>query len=50
MNAQTANRGLTALKIFALAVDPNAPATVYAGTDIGLYKSADCRHVLDPVA
>ena len=41
MNAQAANKGLTAVRIFSLAVDPNVPATVYAGTDIGLYKSTD---------
>ena len=41
MNAQAASTGLAAAKVLALAVDPAAPATVYAGTDIGLYKTVN---------
>jgi hypothetical protein len=33
--------GLTALAIHALAVDPDAPGTLYAGTERGLYISKD---------
>ena len=50
MNAQAANRGLTAVQVFALAVDPAAPATVYAGTDIGLFKSTDAGATWTSVA
>lgn len=36
-----ANNGLGSRNILALAVDPTADQTVYAGTDEGLYKSTD---------
>ncbi len=33
--------GLTSVYVFALAIDPKTPTTVYAGTDSGVYKSMD---------
>jgi photosystem II stability/assembly factor-like uncharacterized protein len=38
---QPANRGLTSEGVHAIAVDPRDPANVYAGTDNGVFKSAD---------
>jgi hypothetical protein len=36
------NFGLTAIEVHALAINPSAPATLYAGTfDGGLFKSAN---------
>lgn len=35
------NRGLTSMDVLALALDPAAPRTLYAGTRDGLFKSTD---------
>jgi photosystem II stability/assembly factor-like uncharacterized protein len=35
------NRGLPTLYVSAVAIDPNAAATLYAGTDMGVFKSTD---------
>jgi uncharacterized repeat protein (TIGR01451 family) len=45
------DNGLPGFYIFALKVDPTMPATVYAATDIGVYKSLDggsSWHVSNP--
>jgi photosystem II stability/assembly factor-like uncharacterized protein len=36
-----ANSGLTATSVFAQAIDPDNPATLYAGTSGGVFKSTD---------
>ena len=35
------NTGLTDTSVYALAIDPKTPATLYAGTDGGVFKSTD---------
>jgi len=37
----TANKGLPTVNVYALAIDPATPSTVYAGTDAGVFKSID---------
>ena len=38
-----ANSGLTAGRIFSLAIDPATPAKIYAGTPLGVFRSTDGR-------
>ncbi|HEY3203821.1 MAG TPA: hypothetical protein VGL03_09185, partial [Thermoanaerobaculia bacterium] len=38
---EPSNRGLKSYNVLSLAIDPAAPATLYAATAIGVYKSTD---------
>jgi len=38
---EAVNMGLGSSQVFALAIDPGTPSTLYAGTDSGVFKSTD---------
>jgi photosystem II stability/assembly factor-like uncharacterized protein len=40
-NWTSVGRGLASVTVFALAIDPQNPGTIYAGTSAGVYKSTD---------